>query len=99
MIGINQPYPQSSTPVRRFSLSADGPSIREGIIAHQPNEDLIVSATLPWYREALESLTMYGELSAARMPEEFAPVRTRFQQEWSFAIGFVSRFATVSSND
>jgi hypothetical protein len=86
LIGINL--------VKSSSLSDDGHLIREGITARQPNEDLIVSATLPWYRKALESLTMYGELSVARTPEDFAPVCTRFQQEWSFAIGFVSRFAT-----
>jgi hypothetical protein len=40
----------------------------------------------------LESLTMYGELSAARTPEEFALVRSRFQREWTFNGGFVSRF-------
>ena len=35
---------------------------------------------------------MYGELSAARVQEEFAPVRIRLQQEWLFDAGFVSRF-------
>ena len=48
-------------------------------------------ASLPRYRMALESLTMYGELSAARIPEEFAPVRLRLQLEWTFNGGFVSR--------
>jgi len=35
---------------------------------------------------------MYGELSAAHVQEEFAPVRIRLQQEWIFNVGFVSRF-------
>jgi hypothetical protein len=45
-----------------------------------------------WNIRALESLTVYGELSTARTPEEFAPVRLRFQREWTFNGGFVSRF-------
>jgi len=40
----------------------------------------------------LAPLTMYGELSAARTPEDFASVRTRFQHEWTFDGGFVSRY-------
>jgi len=44
-----------------------------------------------WYIKALESLTMYRELSTARSPEEFAPVRLRFQCELTFNGGFVSR--------
>jgi hypothetical protein len=45
-----------------------------------------------WNTRVLESLTMYRELSTARSPEEFAPVRLRFQREWTFNGGFVSRF-------
>ena len=45
-----------------------------------------------WNRRALESLTMYRELSTARSPEEIAPVRLRFQREWTFNGGFVSQF-------
>lgn len=95
--GINRPHPQSSALVKCSSVSDNGHSIREGTTtARQSNEDLnAVTATLPWYRRALASLTMYGELSVAHVPEEFAPLRTRFQQEWSFAIGFVSRFTIV----
>jgi hypothetical protein len=33
---------------------------------------------------------MYGELSTARVPKEFAAVRARLQQEWTFNAGFVS---------
>jgi hypothetical protein len=45
-----------------------------------------------WNRRAFESLTMYGELSAAHIPEEFALVRMRCQREWAFNGAFVSRF-------
>jgi len=45
-----------------------------------------------WHRRALESLTVYRELTTACSPEEFAPVRLRFQRELAFNGGFVSRF-------
>jgi len=45
-----------------------------------------------WNRRALESLTMYRALAAARSPEEFAPVHLRLQREWTFNGGFVSQF-------
>jgi len=48
-----------------------------------------------WSIRALESLTMYRELSTARIPEEFAPVHLRFQREWTFNAGFVSRFSVT----
>ena len=66
-----------------------GPSVREEITT--VNGERIGIASLPWYRMVFESLTMYGELSAARIPEEFAPLHLRFQQEWTFIGGFVSR--------
>ena len=47
-----------------------------------------------WNR-VLESLTMYRELSAARIPEEFVPLRMRFQQELTFDGGIVSRFTIM----
>ena len=78
---------------QRPSQASDEPSVR-GIgltIACRPNEELMVTAT-PWYKKLLALLTMYGELSAARFAEEFAPVRARLQQEWIFVAGFVSRF-------
>jgi hypothetical protein len=59
-------------------------------IAHRLNEELI-DTTTPWHRRALASLTMHGELSAAGVAEEFAPVRVRLQQEWLFDAGFVSQ--------
>ena len=40
--------------------------------------------------KALEFLTVYGKLSAAHMPEEFAAVHIQLQQEWIFNAGFVS---------
>jgi hypothetical protein len=61
--------------------------------ACRPNEEKIIRATLLWLRRALASFTMYGELSAARMSEDFAPVRQRLQQERTFNAGFVSRSA------
>ena len=48
-------------------------------------------------RRTFESLTIYYELSAARIPEEFAPVRLRLQREWTFNGGFVSRFTFFDS--
>jgi len=63
-------------------------------VARRPNEELIVTAT-SWYKKALALLTIYGELSAARFAEEFAPVRARLQQEWIFVAGFVSLFIIV----
>jgi len=74
----------------------DEPSFRgEGVtVGRRPNEELMVTAT-PLYKKALALLTMYGELSAARFAEEFAPVRARLQQEWIFVAGFVSRFTIL----
>jgi len=61
----------------------------------QHNEQQNDIAALPWHRMAFESLTMYGELSTARIPEEFAPVHLRLQREWSFNRGFVSQFTMM----
>ena len=73
-------------------ISPAGPSVcEEATTVPLPDGRRIEIAPLPWYRMALESLTMYGELSAARIPEEFAPVRLRLQLEWTFNGGFVSR--------
>lgn len=63
---------------------------KEMAAVSQPNEEQIDIAALPWHRMTFETLTMYGELSAARIPEEFAAVRSRFQSEWLFNGGFVS---------
>ena len=79
-------------------MSEDSPSpVPERITAGpQPNEEPAITAT-PWYR-ALASLTMYNELSTARIPEEFRLVRTRLQQEWTFNGGFVSRIIIMFLN-
>lgn len=61
----------------------------------RPNEEPAVSASLPWQRRILAFFTMYGELSVACTPEEFAFVRTRLQREWAFDGGFVSRFTII----
>jgi hypothetical protein len=74
-------------------MSSDRPSIRGGTAARpQPNEEPAVTANLPWHSRTLASVTVYGELFAARTPEEFASVHTRLQQEWTFNGGFVSQF-------
>jgi len=46
-------------------------------------------------RRAWEYLTIYREISAARIPEEFAPVLLKLQREWTFNGGFVSRFTII----
>ena len=63
----------------------------------RPSEEPSATAatTPPWYRRTLSSFTFYGELYVACTPEEFALVRSRLQQEWSFDGGLVSRFTTV----
>jgi len=76
-----------------MSVSDDGPPrpIRGGgIIDPQPREEQTVTVALPWHMRALELLTPFTELSAACMPAEFAVVRQRLQQEWTFDGGFVS---------
>jgi len=59
------------------------------------NEEPAVSTSLPWQHRILAFFTMYGELSVACTPEEFAFVRTRLQWEWTFNGGFVSLFAVI----
>ena len=97
-LGISRPHSQFSI---HSSLSDDGTSVHEEpegtTTAGQLNE-FIVTAKLSWYRRALASLTLYSELYAARTSEEFASVRMRFRQEWTFAIGVVRR-STVSLPD
>ena len=61
----------------------------------RPNEEPATTTTLPWHCITLASFTLYGGLSVARTPEEFASVRSRLQQEWSFIGGFVSRLTIV----
>ena len=75
---------------------SDGLPVRgEGMIGSRPNDEPTSTTTLPWHNRTLSSFTPYGELSIACTPEKFALVRSRLQQEWSFAGGFVSRLTTV----
>ena len=61
------------------------------VTGSRPNEELTTTTTAPWHSRTLSSCTLYGELSIACAPEEFASIRTRLQQEWSVAGGFISR--------
>jgi hypothetical protein len=98
-IGMNQPLSQSRTLVKHSFMSNEGPSIHGEMTARpQPNEGPAITATLPWYSKTLASLTVYGELFAARTPGEFAIVHTRLQQEWIFNGGFVSLFTILLLN-
>ena len=64
----------------------------------RPNEEPTTTTTAPWHVRTLSSPTLYGELSVACAPDEFALVRSRLQQEWSFDGGLVSRLTTVLPN-
>ena len=77
----------------KWSTVSDGLPIHgEGPTGSQTNEEpTTTTTTQSWYRRPLASFTFYVELSVARTPEEFASVRTRLQEEWSFDGGFVSR--------
>ena len=68
---------------------------RSGMTLSRPNEEQTTITIAPWHLRTLSSFTLYGELSVACTPEEFASVRSRLQQEWSFGGGLVSRFTTV----
>ena len=73
------------------SVFDDGP---EGMaIPPRTDEEPAVTTTLPWYSRTFASFTIYGELSVAGIPEEFALLRMRLQQEWTSSGGFVSRFS------
>jgi hypothetical protein len=74
----------------RASVFDGGP---EGMaVPSRTYEEPVVTTTLPWYGRTFASFTIYGEISVARIPEEFALLRMRLQQEWSFSGGFVSQF-------
>jgi len=91
-IAVDGLYSQSlaSTLMNRSSVSEGvTPVHREA--APPPNEDATDATSLPWYRRTLEFLTVYNELCT----EDFAPVRTKLQQEWTFDGGFVRRFTIV----
>ena len=74
------------------SVIDDGPE--EMDISPRIDKELVVTTTLSWYSRTFASLTIYGELSIARTPEEFALVHRRLQQEWKFDGGFVSQIST-----
>jgi hypothetical protein len=73
------------------SVSDDDPVVRgSGMTGGlRSNKESAIVATLSWLSRTLAFFTMYGELSAALTPEEFALVRMRLEQEWTFGGGFV----------
>ena len=79
--------------LRRAHTSALNDGFKGMVISPQRNEEPVLTATLPWHGKTLASLTIYGEISVARIPEEFASLRMRLQQEWTFNGGIVSRFS------
>jgi hypothetical protein len=72
------------------SVSCGPPVREEGMTDTQPNEELATTTAVPRHVRILSSFTLYGQLSVACTPEEFASLRSRLQQEWSFDGGFVS---------
>ena len=75
---------------------SDAPPVGgEGTTDSRPNGEPTTTTTVSWHVRTLSSFALYGELSVAFTPEEFASVRSRLQKEWSFDGGFVSRFITV----
>jgi hypothetical protein len=98
-IVVHRPYSQSNTLVNASGASDDGAPVHgEGITAAlRPNEESTVTALpLAWYIRPLVSFTVYNELCAARIPEDFLPALAGLRQEWAFNAGFVSRFTIVS---
>jgi hypothetical protein len=83
--------PDNKSDIKKKKKKNDGP---EGMtIPPGTDEEPVVTTTLAWYSRTFASLTIYGELSAARLPEEFALLRMRLQKEWSFSGDLVSRFS------
>ena len=80
-------------PVNCSSVSDEVSAHAEWTTGSRPNEEATLTPTNPTlgYR-TLSAFTLYGELSVACTPEDFASVCARLQQEWSFDAGFVSRF-------
>jgi len=76
-------------------MSHAPPVYEEGMTGSRPNERPTTTTTVPWHSRTLSPFTLYGELSVACTPEEFALLRSRLQQEWSFDGGFVSKLITV----
>ena len=76
---------------------SDGPPVRgEETTGSQPNEEPTTTTSPALAYKILSSSTLYGELSVASTQEQFASVRARLHQEWSFNGGFVSRFTIVT---
>jgi hypothetical protein len=91
---MDESYSQSSTVVNRSSVSENDPPVLGEEIPNgaRTDEDSTIPAVPSWYIRVLMFPTIYGELSAARIPADFAPVRTRLQQEWTFDAGVVCQF-------
>jgi len=95
--GMDGPYsqPLARTLVDRSLNVSDDESptpVHEEAMTHVPrsHEEPSVTTALPWYMQPLVLVTMYSELSAARIPADFALVRQRLEQEWLFDGNFVS---------
>ena len=75
---------------------SDGFPVRvEETFGSRSDEELTTTTTVSWHSRALASFTLYGELSVACTPKEYALVRSKVQQEWSFDRNFVSKLITV----
>jgi len=92
---VDRPPSPSRNPVNHSQASVFDDGSEGTAISPQPNEELAVTTTLPWYGRILTFFTMYGELSVALTPKEFGLVRARLQQEWAFDGGFVSWFTIM----
>jgi len=81
----------------KWSTVSDGlPVHGEGPAGSQPNEEQnTTTTTQSWYSMLLAYFTLYGKISVARTPEEFASVRARLKEELLFDGGFVSRFTVM----
>jgi hypothetical protein len=92
--GVDRPSLKPRNLVNHSHTSVFDDDPKEVAIPPRPNEEPVVTTTLPWHSRTLASLTIYSELSVAHIPEEeFALLRMRLQQEWIFDGGFVSRFS------
>jgi len=96
--GITQSYPEG-TLGNHSGLSGDGPPVRgdsEGMIAVlRPNGGPMVPTIPPLHIRVVASFTVYGELRAASIREDFVRVWARLKREWAFNAGFVSQFTVV----
>jgi len=91
---VDRPSLKSRNLVNHSHTSVFDDEPKGAAIPPRPHEEPVVTTTFPWHSRTLASLTIYGELSVAHIPEEeFALLRMRLQQEWIFDGGFVSRFS------